>query len=405
MFLAIHPRSVILSASRSRPVRLPEWLDQLRAWRAHSQGWYAETPRHRVIAHGPLGRRERHPAAANAESLRDRFAALTVVSREFEDSNGKPIQIVQRVYDSSATSGIPLSDHPGHEKIAFLPVANRREDIELTQAERYGKLFVVCRAADCIDPARIIFDALTEVSNADIAIAPEFVVNETQAGQLMRRLTTAHCELSRLIIAGSGASVALDENRPWNEARALNSFGGELWRQRKLWPASILSARAVQFNLSDPKDAMIQEDTAAGDEIVVVDADTLGRGVILICQDLENTPVASEVIRQYQPDWVFAPILDAGIQIGRWAHQSVFSMSRFARTRFLVSCNNALIDPAQASVSYCGLAVGPRDEIPAGFDHDAGRLYAAVQVQSASPGYAVVRWRSGSVEWKQSTFS
>jgi hypothetical protein len=117
-----------------------------------------------------------------------------------------------------------------------------------------------------------------------------------------------------------------------------------------------------------------------------------------------NPPLANEVVRQFQPDWVISPILDLGVGLGRWAHKAAFTMSVDSRTRFLISCSTALIPPAPAgdvSASYCALAVGPCDED----DEDKGRLVAALGATETTPKYAVVTWRSDEPAWRKSTLS
>jgi hypothetical protein len=134
------------------------------------------------------------------------------------------------------------------------------------------------------------------------------------------------------------------------------------------------------------------EDNASANEIVVADIDGLGRSVILICQDLQTQPLAPEIIRIFQPDWVFTPILDHGADAGRWAHQRIFDLSCLSHARFLVACCTALADKLDIKKTVmCGLAAGPREST----DVDAERAVLTAAVQSgAKPGFAVIAWRA-----------
>jgi hypothetical protein len=145
----------------------------------------------------------------------------------------------------------------------------------------------------------------------------------------------------------------------------------------------------LEYNLSDPGAGLSMEDNCSGNEVCVVDLDGLGRCVILICQDLEADPLAGDLIRNFQPDWVFAPILDRGIDTGRWVHQRAFALSALSPARFIVSCSTALADRAKVTGEIaCGMAVGPKDS----FGEDEGRVHAlAYLVDNAD--FATLKWR------------
>lgn len=396
MFLAIHPRTLNLAPTDPAKVAIPPWLKRLQAWRTHSQGWYAENDGYRLVARGPLTRREREPAAASADSLLDRFAALTVVSRTFTDYRTGRISVAQRVYDTSATYGVDPIPELGEEKIAFIPVMQTRDEVVLTSMTRHDRAFVQCGPSRTVDAAQRIHDALSGELDIAIAVAPEFSVTNEQSTQLKRLLRTSARKLASLVVAGSGETDEREEDLPWNEAKVLSSTGKTLWAQRKLWPAAVRQKRAIEWGLPDPADGMVYENTASGRELLVVDIDDLGRCVILICQDLVNRPLAPEVVRQFQPDWVISPILDGGLSIGRWAHAAAFTMSYDSRTRFLISCCTGLIAPPRIPLKapHCGLVVGPCD----GDADDEGRMVAGADA-AGTPQRAVVTWRNGGPEW------
>jgi hypothetical protein len=211
----------------------------------------------------------------------------------------------------------------------------------------------------------------------------------------------------RMLMAGSGNSEDVKNDWPWNESTVLNSTGTVLWRQRKIWPAGIKRDRAIQFGLSDPGEKeMILEKNAAGNEIVIADVDGLGRCVVLICQDLETRLISEELIQDFQPDWVFSPILDSEITEGRWAHQRCFALSGTSRARFIAVTSTALPRLDATEPPIFGLAVGPKDTAHSTSDSghviddgsEEGRCYA-----TASDASRTIQW--GSAGWKKTTLS
>jgi hypothetical protein len=148
---------------------------------------------------------------------------------------------------------------------------------------------------------------------------------------------------------------------------------------------------------------MTMEDSAEGDELVIADVDGFGRCVVLICQDIHLSSAVKELLDFFQPDWVFIPILDAGISAGRWAHQETFAVSGNSNARFMIVSSLALAKLAYPTEARaCALAVGPKTATE--LDGDKGRVFQEVNVETASvPGYAKLQWRNG--DWKQTVLS
>lgn len=399
IFYRIHPRALLVSASVASRPNIPEWLRDLRDKR-YLSGGYGGNKGFRLVPRGPLARRPRDESASNADSLADRFAALAVVPHRFLQEN-RPIKILHRLIGLDALRGVMPASDPGRETVAFIPVAERATDLVWDVRTLSGKEFVNFKMASTVEPAAQIIKALSQAGFVDIAMAPEFVMSGEQADKLSSALSQLGSKSPRLLIAGSGPTQETEEGQSWNEARTLNSYGTELWRQRKIWPAAITGDRAAQYGISSSDTALIFEDTAAGDEIVIVDVDSLGRCVILVCQDIQSYPLSEDLIRQFQPDWVFTPVLDPGVAVGRWVHQRTFSLSAVSQARFLVASSIALakiLDPKNEPA--CGLAVGPLASI----SPDEGRIYAEAKiVDGSSPGYVIIRWREG--KWKSTTVS
>lgn len=386
-FAPIHPRTPILNPGAARPV-VPTWLRDLRDLRP-SLGCYCQDDSWRLIPRGPLLRAPRQEWAANTDCLADHFTILSVVPVTCHE-NHRPIRIASIVKGTDAPTGIPLGPHPGAETIAFLPVAEDANDLDLTPRAVGKNSFVRvrCRTADSVTTA------LTKAGPVDIALAPELVMTEDEADILAATLNPS---TTSLILAGSGDTRQTNaDGFAWNEARVLNGAGATLWRQRKIQIAGMTDL-AEKLGLLAPGTDIAFEDNASGDEIVVADLDGLGRCVVLICQDVLVEDMASLVIRDYQPDWVFVPILDKGVDPGRWTHQRAFSLSGEAHTRFLIVSSTGLGRKIGGTGSIpCGLAIGPKTKAAP----DEGRRTQSVRAKG-KPGRATLQWRNG--PWKVTT--
>jgi len=399
-FYSIHPRTGHRTPSRSPHSRITSWLSDARETRAVF-GAYFESDTHRLIARGPLSRSSRQPIANNADTLADRFCALELV-RKTLDHAGRSIAIRHTLIPADAMRGVRPSAAAGSEKIVFIPVAEDAPDISKSHIRRGGNDFVDFRMSNSIDVAGRITSALAKSSTSDIVLVPELVVSEEDADKIAEHLLesgTSH----RMVISGSGQTRQTIDEQPWNEARVLNGFGVELWRQRKVWPAGITRDLALRYGLPDPGDGQIFEDTASGHDITVIDTDGLGRCIILICQDLQARPVADDLIRQYQPDWVFVPIMDCGASVERWAHRRSLELSTLSQARFLISSSLSLAKVLEiVPLPPCGLAVGPSNPASSSSEdaEDGDRLVKEAFVDASSkPTFATLVWRS--IGWKK----
>jgi hypothetical protein len=127
-FYRIHPRCVVIPPLAGAMPVLPQWLEEMSEQRVMSHGYYCEDDDSRLIARGPLTRYARDTTAANADTLDDRFTALTIVPRIVSERDRK-IFVVQRVVDAGTLSGIDHARKAGSEKILFVPVAQQRGDL------------------------------------------------------------------------------------------------------------------------------------------------------------------------------------------------------------------------------------------------------------------------------------
>lgn len=399
-FYRIHPRAVHAAPSSGLRRTAPGWLRTARDTRLLT-GAYGEDRGARLLPRGPLLRGQRHPTQTSADSLADRFAALGVAAADLRHA-GRPIQVGLRVVSASASRGVAPGAGSGAEVVGFVPIAEQAADVVMAERSTGDQAWVDFRPCPGLDPTQRLIDVLA-AEPVDVALAPEFMVSEDEADRLATALL-AHPLAPRLLVAGSGATRARDGDQPWNEARAVNANGAEIWRQRKLWPAGLDGPRAARLGLTPPADGkLVFEDTAAGDRLEVVDAEGLGRCVILICQDLEAADLTLQLMADYQPDWVFVPILDTGVGVDRWMHRRAVELSGVSQARFLVVSSTSLAAKAGYGDCACALAVGPRAPGVGDPVEDVPRAVQFAQAGAETPGLAIIRWRNG--RWLQTKLS
>jgi hypothetical protein len=392
MFYQIHPRSLVGVVG---PL-VPRWLRDARLAR-FTNGEYGRAGPDRLIARGPLLRNARHLNASSGDLLSDYFAALAIAPLKLVH-DGRNISLSMTVIDHNPFNGVPISATPGSETVGFLPLATVAGDIEAVDRMRAGRMFAAYGPASHFDAAAVAIEGLRALGGVDIAIMPELAMTEAHADKLATALIHERGPIARLIVTGTYSTSAVSpDGQPWNETRVLNSQGVELWRQRKLWAAGVGQMAAKRYGLSDPgPDALVLEDNAAGDDLVIADIDGLGRCVVLICQDCETPILGPMLLTHYQPDWVFTPIFDCTIDPGRWAHARAFSLSPLSQARFLAVTNMAFAGGG----ANMGLAVGPKEAAGHVAD-ELDRAFALVTNPApATPIVGKLQWRSGL--WHQS---
>jgi hypothetical protein len=354
-------------------------------------GSYAENGEQRLIPNGPFARHARGRDAAAAESLRDAFAYLTVAPTIARQED-RDITVTMAVIGTDIMRGVPASLSIGRERVRFIPLAEEKDDLVFRPDKRNGRPTLDVQPA--VDTATRLMAALANGSDIDLAFAPELTVPGAAEADLQRGIAALAEHAPRIILAGSGLSVATGPcGRHWNEARVIARGGRVLWRQRKMWPFGMQQGRAVQYGFPDPGDQMLMEDVASDSALSVVDLDGFGRCVVLICQDFQSRPVVDEVVARYQPDWVLIPILDPGVKVPGWAHTRALGLSQLSQARHLVgsSLSMAHLGPGTGAEPAVGLAVGPAEPNPAG--GEPSRAVALVTAASGpTPRSAVLVW-------------
>lgn len=385
-FELAHPRT-LNRAKLFDKLPLSHWLRKL-VYTRLEDGSFTSTETHNLVPRGPLLRSAREVFASSAYSFPDQFAFLSVVTKEIPIED-RPIQISSMVLNRSLNQGAGLApSSSGCEKVAFIPVAQLNDHLSITQTEIKNCAYVDFRLQGDLDAAAIIDSVLDDVGFADIVMSGELMV-DAEAADRLGPLIGAKPGRMRLLLAGSGNTVEKRDDLPWNEARVFNGVGVELWRQRKIWQAGLDSARAQELGLTPGRDGRVMEQNHAGSEVVVADVDGLGRCIVLICQDIKSAPLASELIRCYQPDWVFVPIMDWGTGTKRWAHLQAYDLSVISQARFLIASSLSMVEKLKKAEQPCGLAIGPR----LASDEDESRVCQPAYVKSAPHGYGMVEWR------------
>jgi hypothetical protein len=379
-FELIHPRSRIFSPGTAS--RLPAWLGAMRDTR-RMHGHYASDKSQVLIARGPLQRGPRDEHADYAENLAARFSALTLAPTTLKLQQ-RHLRVRHLVIGRDLQNGVQTG-RAMTEQVLLVPVAEAADDLQLSRRDIRGQPLLAVHPAPTFAPADKLLEQIKKFPGCDIAVAPELVLPEPQAEALAEGLPAIAAP--RITVAGSGASRAQKNGQPYNQSTTFNAVGKALWQQRKCWIAGIDERQALAYGLGAIGDKLLMEDNAESSELVIADIDSLGRCVVLICQDLQAQPTVAELLSAWEPDWVFCPILDQSIDPGRWAHQAALGYSGLSNARFVTVTSTTLARRTSKTgkIPY-GMAVGPK---AATLDnHDDGRAAIA----TADAGATKVTW-------------
>ncbi len=384
-FYQIHPRALHHPGMAYSILPKKHWLRRLQAIRL-TNGCYASLDGRLLIPKGPLTRIARPASASSADCFKDNFSALSVViPNSTVDEVPISIKIVAKA--TGAVDGVIGEGVYKDRLVAFVPVAEEAANLDVEARDGEGVSFVHFKAAEDFDVPKKVREVFQGMPAADIIVAPELIISEVDSRSIASDIRGGNNSF-RLFLAGTGHTEDLLDDQSWNEARVYNELGKVLWSQRKVWLADIPPHRASDMGLGLEKRFI--EDNVSGDQLTVADFDGFGRCVILICQDLNSAPLAEYVIRNYQPDWVFVPILDVGVSIGRWFHQRLLHLVTMSPARYLVVSSLSLAERAKYSDVGCGMAMGPQDH-----DEDNPRAVCVAKLEKAgavAEGCAVINW-------------
>lgn len=402
VFAQIHPRNAWIG-SVPRP-SLPRWLCELQDERTRS-GEYIRRAERRLIARGPLRRPARTVVDVNADTLEDRFSALTAAPLVAQNGE-QALEIAVRTVGTTGARGV-LARKPGRETIGFVAVAELDIDLEYKWRSADGREYLDVKARKDLDAGQRLLEAVKSLGKLDVLVAPELTVSAEHAAQYAAALDLDTAP--KLTIAGSGPSGHEDElGRRFNASTAFNSVGAELWTHRKVWPYGMGKAQVEKCKLGDlPEGTLLMEEMQAGEALTVADLDGFGRVVTLVCQDFQISPGVSEILRIYQPDWVFVPVLDTGVGPTRWVHSTAFGLAGLSRARFVVSCSLSLAQRSNAPdypQTPIALFVGPRAlSAKEAAEGQMSRAFAAAACTFDAPMCGKLTWGVGSGVWKQTS--
>lgn len=241
-----------------------------------------------------------------------------------------------------------------HDKprIAIVPLAESPDDIQVvpTAGDESQYCVQIQNASDNPRHQRLLERAQQAIHELDktgvhIAVFPELVVTPEISDGILQALrqvaskpTTRPTDHLQLVIAGSGHHYAYAGEAPYNECRVYHGSGGAkpLWVQRKLnhykmsgemiekiREGSLHDKAASIVTLSgDPIDAAkhYSEHMAVGGKAVVVDSPWV-RMVVTICEDFNQVYVINDLGADLRPDWVFVPVMDTELAVGRWTYR------------------------------------------------------------------------------------
>ncbi|EJM74584.1 hypothetical protein PMI29_00550 [Pseudomonas sp. GM49] len=359
LFYSIHPRLLHLPDSNAFSPGLTHWLNQLQMTRI-KDGCYLKREGRVLVPRGPLTRTARAVTTSCAEVFRDRFHSLSVCDLTSK-INEVPVSFDVKVIGVSRKDGVgSVENRP--DIFRFIPVAIDKDDLNVSQEFRNGQDFIDFKVSDGARVKACVLDGIVAGDNEpDFVIVPEFMITENIAGEISDAIFRNPASY-RLFLAGTGATLEEEDGQSWNEARMMNARGQVLWRQRKIWQADLPCARADKLGVFPTvKSGSIMEDNASGENLVIADVEDLGRCVILICQDVKASPLTNYVIDNFQPDWVFVPLLDFGVDEGRWSHDRCYALSSSSAARYLVSTSLSLAEKVGDKNLPCASAIGPKD--------------------------------------------
>jgi predicted amidohydrolase len=409
-FLKIHPRS---NARDANPDKGRDDSDAMRFFRElqYRFGHFNSNPTlGLVVPRAPLressslknGDEWRPGAENNPVHIQNQFKNLTVV-----------FQSTQRF----SRSFKPLT--PAHLRtlrasplrIGVVPLAEKFCDLDFNFEERQNCKYVKISPVDEEKLAERAKSAVKDLidENAHIAVLPEFCVTKRILDTLRRELRSHKANLRqpsslRLVFAGSGLRVrevygeSTDPDRPGynNVCTVLDGSGNILWEQLKTFSSPVSRVKLHACGLEVQGDISLHEEGVGGTVIQFADIPSVGRFVVLVCEDLDFASRDMGFLGTGGVDWIVSPICDAGIAAGNWVQQASMRLSQTYGCRVLVANSMALSDTVRETVNS-GIALCSHD-VP------RQRRVKIIEVPippTQSPVKAVIDWPNRPTDWPQ----
>jgi hypothetical protein len=356
-----------------------------------TQGSYGRQPSvlGHVIPKGPL-RRDRDEGG-NGDNLENLFHNLTVaLPGAFGSGHSFTVRVLP--YDMSPQV-------PDDSRLGFVPLAESAEDLRFTPRMLNDRPFLDVEPRDeaaLADRARAAVGKLN-AEGVKVALFPELCVSPAIRAAIRDALPSDGS--LELLVLGSGASADTDgKGRKYNECVVLNGSGEELWSQRKMNGYHMDSTNMEKYGVTAVvAGADHREWTVSDKHMVIVDTTDGRRIVVLICEDLNQDKPSRLATRLLRPDWIFSPVLDGSLNVGRWTQRRGWDLSYEFGSRVVVSNSMTLHarfrkkDGNQPNTCGVGLCID---------DKEAQRFHVAtVSLSDASPVVSIVDWVAK--DWKK----
>jgi hypothetical protein len=358
------------------------------------EGAYAESNLGYIIPKGKLitPRRENDDLDASGTEIAHQFTYLTLARRLARGRELKFLTFSPSRFQSSETLA---------NKVGFAPIAEDAKDLVFNTSSRLNRPYLDTCPVGPVLSDRINETVLTLIDRgAGVVVLPELVSGATAVQSLSRTLKRDSKRADVLILSGTGPGDRPSPAGPsYNEAVVLDGKGDILFCQRKLNLFNMGFGRMKGCDIpfaAGFSNRNHMEDAMAGNEIVVCDLFGLGRVVVLICEDLQQTHPGELVCLDVRPDWVLTPVLDVGPAFGRWVHSRALEIGGKTQSRFVVSGSGTLV--TRDSKQTCLSAV-PATKANIGMCVDGEFDFHAHLVSSdgvPSPVCAIVDWNPSS---------
>lgn len=398
-FLEIHPRTLMgLSAASSGTIR--PWLTKLKSKRIE-HGFYAELKACVLVPRGPFARHARGRLESATFSLVDQFGSCAVAPRTITE-DGRRIILSPKVIDQGAARGVaPRPDRRGSEAISLAPLAESHGDLVTSVTREDGRTFIDVEKGPSFHPSALFSSIIRECQDSDVVVFPELVIGGDDKTILADVLSTmSGTARPRMVVGGSGLEPNGSE-WPHNVSSILNGAGHALWEHRKVAAYGMLKDTFGNLNIPDISGAdQLMEKISWSDSVTIGDVEGFGRCVVLICQDLMMKSL-EELLRCYEPDWLFIPILDSGTSFARWPFKRVVDLSAIGPTRFVVVSSLTMQHWRKKHYSgeQIGVAVGPRHINSRDNGTDRPSVAQEINCESPKKRHGTTRWRHG--DWKE----
>jgi hypothetical protein len=394
-FLTIHPRTLLARSTLAPP---PGWAIAARDKRTIA-GLYAATNERGLVPRGPFARNTRGPLETSNFSLADQFVACAVVPLAIEE-DGRRIEVAVTVVGQGVARGVPPRlGRSGSEAITLAPLAEATGDLVARVREDDGTFYIDVEQGAGFAPHDIFAGMLSDLGDTDVLLLPELVVAPADVEAMRDSLATSSGDRPRLIVCGSGGEANGSEP-PWNMSYIVNGAGAPLWSHRKLVAYDMLETTFANLEIKDiGKAKQLMEQISWSNAITIGDVEGLGRCLVLICQDLMMAGI-EPLIRAYEPDYLFLPILDSGTNFFRWPYKRLVDLSAAGPTRFVAVSSLTMQHWRKKSYpgEQIGVAVGPRNIAAGDAGADGERMAQEIVCESATRRHGSIRWRSGAWE-------